>query len=309
MDHVEYPAASKQDITFRFVAGNTAIKGGTLSFRIPNGWTTPIPVDADATVIKEGETGATIDADGTAGEGAAVPIVTEKISTGRTVTITVDALPQGGIIDVLYSNAIVQDSADTVDIIGEFKTTSSARSRRAGRVEVEVTNVADGSGSATMSTGSSPAYTARAGSTENSVTIVYKAVGTMSGGQVAFEIPDGWGDMQDDDADDLNHVAIRAGSGGTLDASTPSYVGRDVVVANLEDFEGGDTVTFTYTNAEAPGDLGIGAFVVSSAGSADGQLLVLTGEKARPANKEDADLLGEIYYDDVNDNKKPDRSR
>ena len=49
----------------------------------------------------------------------------------------------------------------------------------------------------------------------------------MSGGQVAFEIPDGWGDMQDDDADDLNHVAIRAGSGGTLDASNPSYVGRE----------------------------------------------------------------------------------
>ena len=79
-------------------------------------------------------------------------------------------------------------------------------------------------------------------------------------------------------------------------------------MANLEDFEGGDTVTFTYTNAEAPGDLGIGAFVVSSAGSADGNLLVLAGEKERPQIKpEDADLLGEIYYDDVNDNKKPDR--
>ena len=156
----------------------------------------------------------------------------------------------------LYSDADVQANADTVDIIGEFKTTSGARSRRAGRVEVEVTNVADGSGTAKMSTGSSPAYTARAGSTENSVTIVYTAAGSMSGGQVAFEIPDGWGDMQDDDADDPNHVAIRAGSGGTLDDTNPSYVGRDVVVANLEDFEEGDTVTFTYTNAEAPGDIG-----------------------------------------------------
>ena len=48
VDHVTYAAASKQDITFRFVAGNTAIKGGTFSFRIPSGWTTPRIVDADA---------------------------------------------------------------------------------------------------------------------------------------------------------------------------------------------------------------------------------------------------------------------
>ena len=89
--------------------------------------------------------------------------------------------------------------------------------------------------------------------------------------------------MSDDD--DLNHVAIRAGNGGTLDSLKPLLCRQKIVVANLEDFEKGDTVTFTYTNAEAPGDIGIGAFVVSSAGSADGSLVVLGGEKARPANK------------------------
>ena len=58
VDHVDVPSGKQAGlITFRFVAENTAIKGGTLSFRIPNGWTTPIPVDADAAVIKEGETG------------------------------------------------------------------------------------------------------------------------------------------------------------------------------------------------------------------------------------------------------------
>ena len=153
VDHVEYSAASKQDITFRFVAGNTAIKGGTLSFRIPNGWTTPIPVDADVTVIKDGETGATIDADGTDGDAATFLLIRQRLLQGVQSLLRSTRYPRGGIIDVLYSNAVVQPNADTVDIIGEFKTTSSARSRRAGRVEVEVTNVADGSGSATMSTG------------------------------------------------------------------------------------------------------------------------------------------------------------
>ena len=124
----------------------------------------------------------------------------------------------------------------------------------------------------------------------------------MSGGQVAFEIPDGWGDMQDSNADDLNHVAIRAGSGGTLDASNSSYVGRRIAVANLEDFEKGDTVTFTYTNAEAPGDIGIGAFVVLSAGSADGSAVVLGGDAKQPDNAAEEDLLGKIYWVELGGN-------
>ena len=195
----------------------------------------------------------------------------DKISAGRTVTITVDALPKGGFIDITYTAADVQYTADTVDIIANFKTSPKDRTQnKAGRVEVEVINVADGSGSATISTGTSPAHTVRAGSTDNKITITFTTPGTMSGGQVAVEIPDGWGDMQDRSADDPNHIKVEAGNGGTLSSANPSHVGRNAVIANLEEFQKGDTVKFTYSNAEAPSELGIGAFVVSSAGDRDG---------------------------------------
>ena len=177
---------------------NTSIKGGTVSFRMPSaaGWTTPAKPNADAdnpgrlTAHQYANAGVYADA------GTSPTDLKDKITAGRTVTIAVDALPQNGFIDVVYTDGLVQYTADTVDIIGEFKTRSGASARRAGRVEVEVTNVADGSGTATISPSGSNA-TARAGSTDNTITIVYTADGTMSGGQVAFEIPEGWGDMQD----------------------------------------------------------------------------------------------------------------
>ena len=108
VDHVEYPAASKQNITFRFVAGNTAIKGGTFRLESQAGWTTPAHCgrdDNDST----GRDDRTMYADASVlrDEAAtATAIDKAKISYGRTVTITVDALPQGGIIDVVYSDAL-----------------------------------------------------------------------------------------------------------------------------------------------------------------------------------------------------------
>ena len=301
-DHVTYAAASEQTIRFRFKAVNTSIKGGTVSFRMPSaaGWTTPAKPNADAD--NPGRLTATQYASETAFTANTSPVdLKDKITAGRTVTIAVDGLPKGGIIDIVYTAGLVQYTADTVDIIGEFRTRSGASPRRAGRVEVEVTNVADGSGTATISPSGANA-TARAGSTDNTITIVYTAAGTMNGGQVAFEIPTGWGDMQDSNAQANNHVAIRAGGGGTLDATNPSYVGRRVAVANLEDFEHGDTVTFTYRNAEAPGDIGIWPFLVSSAGAspidAGRNLVKLAGETAVPANSSDEDLLGMLYKAD-----------
>ena len=147
-----------------------------------------------------------------------------------------------------------------------------------------------------MSTGSSPAYTVRAGSTDNTIKVEFTAIGTMNGGQVSLELPTGWGDMQDDDADEPNYVTVAAARGGTLDSSNDAYVGRDVVVANLEDFGKDDTVTFTISNAEAPSDIGIDAFIVRSAGSADGSLVVLGGDAKQSADAAEADLLGKIYW-------------
>ena len=312
VNEVSYPAASVQDLTFRFEAAGTAIKDGTFSFRIPRSWDKPRAVDPDN--VKPGETTSSIDFDGDGtvdaddGDG---PLDKKKISADYTVTVTVDELPKGGYIDVVYSTATVQHNADTVDIIGEFKTFKNARSRRAGRVEVDITNVADGSGSATISTGTSPAYTVRAGSVDNTITVVYTAAGSMNGGNVSLGIPDSWGDMQADDSKAPNYVTVTA-RGGSL-SSTPAYVGRRVAVANLNQFGMGDTVTFTYgagsgdkKGAEAPSDVGVGAFVVSSDGGSDQTInpIPLAGDAEQPANAVDADLLGKIYWIDDNSDDK-----
>ena len=303
-DHVTYTAASTENITFRFRAESTSIKGGSVSFKMPSaaGWTTPA-LPADPATNPGRLTAKQYNSDGDYTVAPAVfTDLKEEISAGRTVTITVDALPKGGFIDITYMAADVQYTADTVDIIANFKTSPKDRTQnKAGRVEVEVINVADGSGSATISTGTSPAHTVRAGSTDNKITITFTTPGTMSGGQVAVEIPDGWGDMQDRSADDPNHIKVEAGNGGTLSSANPSHVGRNAVIANLEEFQKGDTVKFTYTNAEAPSELGIGAFVVSSAGDRDGSLSLLIGDAKQPADKEEAELLGEIFWEEESD--------
>ena len=285
-DHIEYNAASKQMVVFQFTAENTAIKGGSVSFRVPNGWTRPVAVDADNVVA--GEVSAAVSTGGTIGD----------ISPGVETTIPVTALPQDGTITVTYRDAIVQHNADTVDIIGEFRASPADRiDRRAGRIEVEVLNVEDGSGTATMSTGTSPPYTVRAGRVHNTITVTFTAAGTMNGGQVALERPNDWGDMQEEDADEPNYVTVTA-NGGTLDPTNASYVGREVAIANLEDFGKTNTVTFTISNAEAPSDLGVDAFVVKSAGSRDGLLTELVGDGPEPADATDADLLGQIYWEE-----------
>ena len=120
----------------------------------------------------------------------------------------------------------------------------------------------------------------------------------MDGGEVGFELPNSdWGSMQDDDADEPNHVAVTV-RGGTLDSGNPTHAGRDLVVANLDSFGKGDTVTFTYSNAAVPSDLGVDAFVVLSSGSPDGRLTELLGETEKPTDKPEDELLGALYLND-----------
>ena len=125
----------------------------------------------------------------------------------------------------------------------------------------------------------------------------------MDGGQVRLEIPNDWGDSQRNDAAKPNYVNITA-SGGTL---ADSIYGDDVAIANLDDFEEGDVVIFTYggtggeRGAQAQTNVGIAPFVISSAGSGNGDLDRLTGE-ARPKDGDDTvtdlfKLLGTVYVD------------
>ena len=149
---IQYNAASEHTLTFRFEADNTTIKDGTVSVRIPSGWS-PTPVLPN----DDGDNAGRVTAKMYANEAVrrwrilwilptGTVIAKEEISVGRTITLTVDKLPIDGVIVVTYHTTTVQRNADTVDFIGEFKTRSGARSRRAGRIEVEVLNVENGSG-------------------------------------------------------------------------------------------------------------------------------------------------------------------
>ena len=142
-------------------------------------------------------------------------------------------------IVITYHSARIQPAAGTADIIGEFQVHKTAHKRRADRIEVTVINVYDGTGSATIA----PYKAIKAGSVNNTITVIYKAIGTMNGGQVSLELPDGWGDAQDSDPTMPNYTTVT--SSGELDANE-AYVGKRIIIANLEEIKKDNTVTFTY---------------------------------------------------------------
>ena len=71
-------------------------------------------------------------------------------------------------------------------------------------MDVEISNVADGYGNATIS----PSSVSAQGSTNEEITIDFTAAGTMDGGAVRLVIPDEWGNLQDDDATEANYVEV-----------------------------------------------------------------------------------------------------
>ena len=135
----------------------------------------------------------------------------------------------------------IQDNATPVDdpleITGEFMPRSSGGAATAGVVEVTITNIADGRGTATIENDAvSDDQTVVAGSIDNQIKVVFTAEGTMDGGAISLEIPDKWGEMQRDPRE-ANYVDIRAPR-GALDGE-PGY-GARVVIAYLDDFDEGD---------------------------------------------------------------------
>ena len=321
---------------FRFLAVNTSLRNGILHFRIPVGWNAPVLPNKDKDPVGElgvavGSTVLTPDEINAGTKGASIKI------SGHAVQINVDKLPRDvateinavGII-ITYHSARIQPIAGTADIIGEFQVHNTAPKRRADRVEVTVINVHDGTGSATIA----PYRAVNAGSTNNTITVTYKAIGTMNGGQVSLELPDGWGDAQDDDPEKPNYMTVT--STGKLDSSNPAYVGKRIIIANLEEIQKDNTVTFTYGKmtggkggAEAPSDIEtnevrIDAFVIKSKGHRDGNLTFLPGpidaigpaepadggkapagqrKLAKDAVPEDKLLTGMVHWIDRDDDK------
>ena len=294
-----YPAASKQSIRFQFTAENTTIQpGGRLRFTVPGRWTMPSVTDragrATVSIVSE-------DADGNEILVSQIPKTGEAdagskmvlSAAGRNVTVTMGAkggLAEDASVTIQYGTAdltkfpvqipasvagTADNLADGLGIHGSYRVSgdTSFRSRSAGTVWVDVTNVEDGTGTVSVSP-----MSVRASSTDNLIRITYMAAGTMNGGAVHLIIPDDWGAAQKDDKTAANYVKV------TPD-DLPYEVlnsGRSVEVT-LTTFGEGDTVMFSYGDgagankgAAAQAEIGEAMFVVESRGSSGGDFMPIT---------------------------------
>ena len=285
----EYNAASLASIRFRFTAENTVIQpGGTLRFTVPREWTQPSVTDranrATVSIVH-------LDDDGNETFVAKVADKWALTARGYDVTLTIDPkgkLDPGSSVIIRYGTPDttkypVQISAevrgtsasdeDGLSIRGRYKVSSATGfpERDAGRIFVDITNVKDSTGTATVTPPS-----VRADSTDNLIRVVYTAIGTMDGGAVRLTIPQNWGLAQSDDAEKPNYINVTVSSGAKLANFEVLDNGR-FVQANLTTLGAGDNVSFTYgggrgasKGAVAQADLGDAVFLVESQGSSGG---------------------------------------
>ena len=300
-----YPAVSEEQIRFRFEAEDTTIQeGGSVWFNIPSSWTKP---DFDAKDKDKGvkaKTGILVDGalvEETADDGKGWTL---KIS-GHKITVEIGAegtLNEGDSITIQYGDGdfpgIIQDNksgdptkdGDGVSIRGYYRAAKASdgfRQRDAGKIWVDVGNVADGDatpGTATITT--SPG-TIRAGTTDNLIKVVFTAVGTMDGGAVRLTIPPGWGPMQQDPLE-RNYIQVVPRS--ALADEDPLDLTDDgvTITATLKKFAAGNTLTFIYGDgtgaadkkgAEAQDDIDSAFFEIDADADADGVFASVEGEE------------------------------
>ena len=157
---------------------------------------------------------------------------------GREIRVTVDDLPQLGVVEITYIGDVQDEADDEVEIYSQFKSSKIFSFERVSdTVVVEITNVADGSGEATID---ETAYDA--GSDDNDFTIRFTAKGSMNGGQVRVDLPDGWGGdnaLQSVKDDGANYVEIKKSSGASL---RDTAIGNNLAIAFFDEFGEGDYI-------------------------------------------------------------------
>ena len=295
-----YDAAGRYRITFKFTAVRTPLKQGSLLIELPSNWSNfskdpgtlgyTTWTRSEGTGLGEGK-----------GYGSLKFTITKlDLDIGQSVSITygVNAGPVDAVIDDMVG-AFAQPDAGDVVIKSRFDVDPSGgiADQASNEINITVGNVAAGSGTATIR-----GDTVEAGSIV-SLTVAFVAQGTMDGGRVALQMPDNWGDLQQDDAAADNYVKV-TNVGGTLgDWDTND----DIVEANLATFNKGNTVRFALENVVAqPSNLGVVNFTIYSAGT-DGEDLDIVVGQAPPdgaytnagANLEM--LLGRVYRTDCID--------
>ena len=120
--------------------------------------------------------------------GQTVTVKVPELAKLDAITITINSFTDAdtGIAKMVTVQPNATEEDKPLTITGYFWTSSPIRGRghNAGAVEVEITNAADGYGTATISPSS-----VKAGSDDNEITVDFTAVGTMDGGAVRLEIP------------------------------------------------------------------------------------------------------------------------
>jgi hypothetical protein len=247
-------AGSIVELVFTYMPAGT-INGGKLQLTVPDGWTAPL---------------------GTAGRGFTTPETDPGVALGtlsfsdQSVTVPITALTVGQTIRIKYgsgggSNGVVvpPETGDNTFVVRSQGLTDTQGGQLielfAAPPVVSVTPAGDGSGTATVTA----AAAVTAGSTGNSITIVYTAAGPMLDGAVSVDIADGWSPP-----DGKTSVS----SMGTI--GDPTFVGQTVVVEGVS-LSANQTITFVYSDATAQGDAGDAVFAVKSQGTDAGTLTAL----------------------------------
>ena len=290
----QYPAASEQTIKFRFTATDTPIKGGEVWVKLPSWGGLTEDADEPGRVSVAAGTGVSLD------DTAADQL---KVGSG-TATVKIKEMPKGGTVTITYGGnakevATVQANAEEDIVIrGSFKASANSQARSAGSVKVEVTNVADGSGTATIMVSTGDDFV-QAGSIRNEIRVRFTAAGTMDEGKVSLQIPTSWGRLQQDRTK-RNYIAVEGDA--SLETVTSSRT-----VAKIDELEKDDYITFVYgggtggskSGAQVQDEIGIAEFTIKSDGDGDGVFALVAGEKQSDEDAEvNPDDLGRVYDSD-----------
>ena len=247
---MDYPAGSKQIITFQFTANATPIRDGYVRVQLPSGWTAPNPALKGTAVA---DTKLTTDVSGKASVSVAASGVLEDRAltiSGNTITAHIDSLEQAGTVTITYgkaeadnkvTEAVIQSVAQSdVKIYGYSKASPDTGEIRQ-EISVNVVNAADGSGSATI-IASPGGDTVQAGSSNSQVHVTFTAAGTMKDGHVILELPPGWGAFQRDPVEP-NYISISGAGASLIEPAIGSTSTR--AVAKIND-RLGPTGSFTF---------------------------------------------------------------
>ena len=241
IDETNFPAGSKQKITFSFTASSTPIRDGQVRVRLPSTWSVPPAIkEANATVTLEGPGKVSVSG-GTLEE-------TNPLIPGSLIVVNVDKLELGETIEIKYGHgettdrAVVQKMAqEKVPIYGDFRVAANTLIVT-DKEEVNVGYAEDGSGSATIM--ASPGdNTVQAGSSRSNINVIFTATGTITG-HVALELPSGWGAFQRDPIEP-NYIEVLGANVTWLEPAIGSSSTRAAVKLSNK-LESGGIITFRY---------------------------------------------------------------